>query len=389
MRRRTLLAAVPAAAVSVAATPSLAAAAPAPTRLTLPAPTGPEAIGTASMHLIDPSRPDPWVPGRRTRELMVQVWYPACDVRGRVRAPWVSPALAAALAPPGSTYTLPVTHAYLGAPAAAGRRPVVVYSPGLGVERTAGTAVVEELASHGYVVVTIDHTHDSSLVEFPGGRTEARAVPEPTDPDGAEPIIAEALRTRVADTRFVLDRLLFLAHGRNPDAERAPLPAGLPGALDLARVGMFGHSLGGATAAEMMYEDRRVRAGANLDGTESGAVLDGGLDRPFLLFGAGDADGPDDDPTWARLWSRLRGPRLRLQLLRAGHLSFTDYQALFPQAGVPAEQLEPSFGTIDPRRSVAAQRAYLLAYFDRYLRGRPSRLLERPSPRYPEIRFVA
>ncbi|GAA4262525.1 alpha/beta hydrolase family protein [Dactylosporangium darangshiense] len=384
MRRRILLAALPAAAVSLTAAPALAAAPPL-TRLTLPAPTGPEQIGTVSLHLVDATRPDPWVPAQRARELMVQIWYPACDARHYPRATWVSPALAAALAPPGSDYTLPVTHAHLGAPAAPGRRPVVLYSPGLGLERTASTAVVEELVSHGYVVVTIDHTHDSSLVEFPGGRTEPRSIPEPTDPANADAVIAEALRTRVADTRFVLDRLLFLVHGRNPDADGARLPHALSEVFDLSRTGMLGHSLGGAAAAEAMYEDRRIRAGANLDGTESGAVLDAGLDRPFLLFGAGTGD----DDSWARLWSNLRGPRLHLQLLNAGHLSFTDYQVLFPQAGVPADQLVPNFGTVDPARSVTAQRAYLLAFFDRYLRGRQSRLLTGPSPRYPEIRFVA
>jgi predicted dienelactone hydrolase len=384
------LVAVPAAAATSSAAPSSSSppsSGASPIRLVLPAPTGRQPIGTVSLHLVDRSRPDPWVPTQQARELMIQVWYPARDVRSTPPAPWVSPALAAVLAPPGAGYVLPVTHAHLGAPAAPGRHPVVLYSPGFGVERTAGTAVAEELVSHGYVVVTIDHTHDANLVEFPGGRTEPQTIPEPTDPADADAIIAKALRARVDDTRFVLDRLGTIAHGQNPDVDGARIPRGLPAALDLGRVGMLGHSLGGATAAEVMYEDGRVLAGVNLDGTQSGAVLDGGLDRPFLLVSS-EGNGRDTDETWTKLWEHLRGPRLELQLRDSGHLSFTDYQVLYPQAGVPADQLQPQFGTIDPRRSVLVQRAYLLAYFDRYLRDRPSRLLNGPSTRYPEMRFL-
>ncbi|MEU9886991.1 lipase [Sphaerisporangium sp. NPDC051011] len=362
-----------------------------PTRLRLPAPTGPHRIGTVSLHLVDRSRPDPWVPSVPVRELMVQVWYPARDVRHHPRAPWVSPALAALLAPPGSGLELPTAHGHTGAPALPGRRPVVLYSPGFGVERTAATALVEELVSHGYVVVTIDHTHDSPLVEFPDGRVALNAVPPPTDdPADEERLITKAFAARVADTRFVLEAVTVLASGGNPHEGRRPLPSGLRNAFDLRRVGMLGHSLGGATAAEMMYLDRRLVAGGNVDGTALGRVLEdpgGGLNRPFLLLSS-DGHGRDTDESWARLWAGLRGPRHELQLLRSGHMSFTDYQVLLPQAGVPAADLEPGFGTIDGERSVRVQLVYQLAFVDRYLRRHREPLLDGPSARYPEMRFL-
>jgi predicted dienelactone hydrolase len=377
--------------VALLAPPEVARAeAPAPggtVRLVLPAPTGHRPLGTVSLHLVDRSRVDPWVPAGNGRELMVQVWYPARDHRPGPPAPWVSPAMAARLAPPGSPLELPVTHARAGVPVAAGRFPVVLYSPGFGVERTASTAIVEELASHGYVVVTIDHTHDSPLVEFPGGRVALHAVPPPASPDDERRIIAKALAARVADTRFVLDRLAGIARGSNPDAEHRPLPRGLGGALDLERIGMFGHSLGGAAAAQLMHEDRRVDAGVNLDGSMSGAVLDAGLDRPFLLMSS---DGHDrhTDESWTTFWAGLRGPRHELQLRASGHMSFTDYPVLLPQSGVPPQDLVADFGTIDGPRSVLVQRVYVLAFFDRYLRHRGGWLLAGPSARYPEMRFV-
>jgi predicted dienelactone hydrolase len=386
-----LFAVAPATAAPAQAAPAQVASTQAAplTQLVLPEPTGHERIGTVSLHLIDRSRPDPWVPTTPVREIMVQIWYPAKDVRPYPRAPWVSPGVAARINPPGSPVLLPDTHAHAGATVDRGRHPVVVYSPGLGLERTASTALVEDLASHGYIVVTIDHTHDAQLVEFPGGRIETQAMPQPTeDPADEARIIAKALQARVADTRFTLDQLARINRGHNPDAGQRPLPRGLRGALDLSRVAMFGHSLGGATAAETMYEDPRVKAGLNMDGSVSGPVVTAGLDRPFLLM-ASQGHGEDDDETWDSLWAHLRGPRHWLQLDGSGHMSFTDLQVLYPQAGVPPEAMEPAFGTIDGERAVAVQRAYVRAFFDRYLCHGNGKLLAGPSPRYPELRVIA
>lgn len=91
-------------------------------------------------------------------------------------------------------------------------------------------------------------------MEFPGGRVEVSRQPN------TPAAITKAAAVRVADTRFVLDELAVLNSGVNPDAAHRPLPAGLAGALDLARIGMFGHSLGGATAANAMAADPRIGA---------------------------------------------------------------------------------------------------------------------------------
>jgi predicted dienelactone hydrolase len=368
--------------------------APAPTvlRPTLPPPTGNRHIGVVPLHLVDRSRPDPWVSSQPVRELMVSVWYPARRTHAQPVYPWLPPRAWERFGqdnevPPGSVL-VPLTHARVDAPVDRhrGGRPLVLYSPGLGENRDNSTVLVEQLVSRGYVVATIDHTHDASQVEFPDGRVEVSAVP-PITPE----IFKRAVAVRVADTRFVLDSLVALNAGRNPDAERRPLPAGLRGALDLSRIGMFGHSLGGATAAQAMYEDRRIKAGVNLDGTMAGAVVDAGLDRPFMLVAAQN-HGRDTDPSWARFWMNLRGWRLNLRLTGAGHNSFTDLQVLIPQlVGVlhlPPELVQLLIGTVDPHRSVLAQRAYLTAFFNLHLLHHDGRLLTRPSPRFPEMQFV-
>ncbi|MGW1287468.1 alpha/beta hydrolase [Streptomyces sp. NPDC002586] len=377
----------PAAGSPVAANPT-----PTPVRLTLPAPTGPHPLATISLHLVDRSRVDPWQDSRPARELMIQLWYPAHAAHDHPPAPWMSPGAVPFFEreqgiPPG-TLLLPTTHAHLAAPVDHGRcgRPVVLYSPGLRSDRSLGTVLLEELASHGYLVVAIDHTHDADQVEFPGRRVETFAITGDID----DALIAKALAVRTADTRFVLDQLTALNAGHNTDAGQRPLPPTLAGAFDLFRVGMLGHSLGGATAAAAIHADRRLSAGVNLDGSLLPPVT-AGTDRPFLLFGSDPGPGPED-PSWDQFWTSQYGWKRELALIGSTHTSFTDLETLLPQAapalGLTPSQVTQAIGTLDPNRAIHTQRDYVRAFFDLHLRHLDNHLLQHPSPRYPQIRFV-
>ncbi|QGQ20506.1 hydrolase [Cellulomonas sp. JZ18] len=395
-RRRLLTAALLAAGIGLVGSAAPVAAhpghPPATAGYRLPAPTGPERLGTVALHLVDTTRTDPWVPSQPVREIMVQLWYPAQRTHGHPVSPWLSPGavphFAEAFGLPADAVRSTVTHAREGAPVdrARGGRPVVLYSPGLGGDRGTSTALVEELVSHGYVVATIDHTHDASEVEFPDGRVEVGALPEIDDE-----VIAQVAAVREADTRFVLDQLAVLNAGRNPDAGGRRLPTGLRGALDLDRVGMFGHSLGGSTAAATMHDDRRIKAGVNLDGTLVGDSATAGSDRPFLLLSSDHGTEPRD-PSWDAFWANHTGYKRELSLTGSAHGSFNDGLLLYPQAapaiGLPADVLAELVGTLDPKRSLTVQRTYVRAFFDEHLRHGSGRLLRAPHPRYPEMQFV-
>ena len=365
---------------------------PTPTRLVLCAPSGPHPLGTIDLHLVDTARVDPWLDARRPRELMVQLWYPTPATHGHPWAPWMSAAAAGFFERtqgiPAGSLVLPTTHAQLAAPVDRGRRgrPVVVYSPGLASDRSLGTQLIEELASHGYLVVAIDHTYDADQVEFPGGRVETFAITGDLD----DALIAKALAVRTADVRFVLDQLTALNAGHNPDARRRALPPTLTGAFDLPRTAMFGHSLGGATAAAALRADRRLRAGVNLDGSLLASVT-AGTDRPFLLFGSDPGPGPED-ASWDQFWASQSGWKRELALIGSTHTSFTDLETLLPQAapalGLTPGQVTQAIGPLDPDRAIRAQRDYLRAFFDRQLRHHDNRLLAHPSPSYPDVRFI-
>jgi predicted dienelactone hydrolase len=364
-------------------------------RLTLPAPTGRHRIGTVSLHLVDPSRPDPWVPSQRVRELMIQFWYPAGAAGGYPRAPYMTPRTARAYERSQGLPALnwPVTAARLGAPVRRrdGGWPVVLYSHSLGGERSETTSLVEDLASHGYVVVTIDHIHDAGVVELPDGRVETVAVPAFTSANQTE-LSAKEIGSRAADVRFVLDQLAVICRGGNPDHERRPLPRGLHEALDLRRAGMFGQSDGGSTTAHALHAEPRLSAGVNLDGTLWTPQAVAGSGHALLLFGRQDLD-PFEASTWARFWPRQRGPKLQLSLTGSKHATFTDFAPLVPQVapilGKPRSWVIEGIGTIGGRRAVTLERAYVGAWFGRHLRHHGSDgLLSGPSPRYPEVVFV-
>jgi hypothetical protein len=118
-----------------------------------------------------------------------------------------------------------------------------------------------------------------------------------------------------------------------------------------------------------------------------GAVVDGGLERPFMLV-ASHEHSRDGDPSWERFWANLRGWRLDLRLLDAGHESFSDLQLILPQLDLPPEFVQDLIGSIDPQRSAANQRAYVGAFLDQHLRHRQRHLLDGPSPRFPEMQHL-
>jgi predicted dienelactone hydrolase len=259
LSRRRLLGAALAAGIAAPLTPpgrsSAAPATSGPARFILPEPTGPHPIGVVPLHLIGRSRPAPGTGPNLRRELMVSVWYPARAAARHPRAEWLHPAGLRALLEaydfPAEALLTARTAARLGAPVRRvdGRLPVIVYSHGAHDHRDCNTIVVQELASHGYVVVTVGHTGDT-YARFPDGRL---VVPE-SEPGLGAPDFAY-------DIPFVLDRIEDLAAGRNPDVDHRPLPDGLSGALDPRRIGMFGWSKGGTATAIAMSLDRRIRAG--------------------------------------------------------------------------------------------------------------------------------
>ncbi len=360
----------------------------------LPQPGGPYPVGTTSFHWTDAARAEVYTDAPDDqREIMVQLWYPAAPGPGAERAPWMErldvagPTIARYIGLPD--FVLDHTglirlNAYQDAPLAAAeaRYPVVLYSHGWNGFRTVNVDQLEALASHGYIVASIDHTYGAMITVFPDGRV-ALNRPDALPDDALPEAEAQALRERLAgvyaaDLSFVLDQLERLEAGGLTSPSVA-----LAGRLDLARVGVFGHSTGGGAAVLMCAQDARCRAGAGLDAwllPVPDTTLAAGLDQPFLFLWSEVWSTARNDARFATLAPNLRGDYLSATVLGTRHYDFTLVPLLSPLA--PALGLK---GPLDGTRGMRIVDDYLVAFFDQALQGQPAALLAGPSDAYPEV----
>ncbi|WP_017598264.1 alpha/beta hydrolase family protein [Nocardiopsis lucentensis] len=340
----------------------------------LPEPTGEYAVGTTTVQWDDRGREETWTDDPDDHRIVVaQMWYPADgDAGPGDRAPYlgrsagaarvVADGLADAFGVPGfllDDAARADTHATTDAEVAPGRSryPVVVFSPGLGGVRSQNTAWAQELASHGYVVVALDHPHDSAVVVLEDGTVIRGRVAATGDPDEDERRAAEWTSIRAQDMRFVLARLR-----EENDSGRGPLA----GRLDLRRVAAAGHSLGGAAAIAAAVREHGFTAVIDLDGYP-GRVAATTYPQPLLALvagaGAGDAEG---DRRYAESLDRVleasAGPGYRLTVAEAAHLSFTDAPLYLP----PVPSL---VGTADRTAAHRTTARATLVFLDVTLRG--------------------
>lgn len=349
-------------------------------------PTGPYAVGTTSFDLTDMRRPEPLSdePGAH-RALVVRMWYPAAASDKAAHAQYMASEVAQGLARSmrlpgflGSHLALVSTHAIPEAPVAPSPQPfpVLLFSHGLGGLVNQNTYQLEELASHGYVVVGINHTYDSALTLFKDGR----AVPfkSPGELWRNEKLLEPRLQAWVEDARGVLNQLTTLerADGR------------FTGRLDLERVGYFGHSFGGAAALATLAADERIRAGLNMDGDLFGAAVEARPSRPFMLMTGQHADATDAQlqqlgMTRQEFTAYTAGIKQRWQSVleqsaRTYHVSF---QGVDHMGFSDLPLLAPLLYRKPPpaRHAHRLVNDYTRAFFDTHLKGAASPLLQQPA----------
>jgi pimeloyl-ACP methyl ester carboxylesterase len=236
--------------------------------------------------------------------------------------------------------------------------------------------MAQQVASAGYTVITIDHPYDADIVTFPDNRT----ITEGSIYTDTEELLA--LNTRAKDISFILNTLASHSGAKK-------LFPGLTSGIDVSRVGIFGHSIGGAAAAEAMLYDSRLVGGINLDGSFMGKVVRKGLKQPFLIFGH---EGKDTtaDPSWEAIWPELGGWKRELMLKDSQHYTFSDLPDLIDVLGIGASlpvEVEQELGTIDGGRALEIVTKYVATFFDFVLNGRKSTLLDGPTLEYPEVSF--
>lgn len=361
--------------------------------------TGPYSVGSYDWLWVDAQRPEIFTKDPNDkRKLPITVWYPSASGGGGEPALYVRHREEFGPNAPVAALASVRTHATVGAPVAPApqKLPVVVYSHGAGWPRFTATFVTEELASHGYVVVAIDHPGLDQTRRFSDGTTFQADTLRAPPPDPKQDPLTTAQRSAdflntvdfpvwVADSRFVLDRIEAL--------DREPGP--FRGRLDLDRIGMLGWSFGGAAAIEMLRIDPRVKAAVNHDGRLFGGAMNEPIRRPFMLMHHGGDDTLAAPPAVRPLVrisvgmiraidstarAQATGDWYDVTLARTNHGHFSDLPLFLALFRDPA--------LLDGRRSHEIIAAYTVAFFDRYLKGQRVQLLDGPSTLYPEAAFT-
>ena len=353
----------------------------------LPAPSGPEAIGTITVPLIDRGRDELYGehPGG-PRELVAQVWYPAVAGEDAEPLVWsedwevVAPALSQNLGMPSwfldhTRHTM--SHAAPSLPVAEGTFPVILFSHGWDGVRTISLSQIEDLVSNGYIVIAPDHTYGAAATVLAEGEVALQdpdALPDPDEVGQSAYLEAgtELVSVFSGDLITILNEL---------DAGQSGSFAAISGAADLNRIGVYGHSAGGGAAIKTCLEDDRCTAVLGMDPwveplTERDLRLN--MTVPALYMRSDEwVDTPND--------SLLRGIAGRgesitywLGIDGTAHNDFTIAPLLSPIG----ERLGIK-GPIPAGRVIPIVDNYLVGFFDVYLLGTGAAALDSVS--YPEV----
>lgn len=400
----------------------------------MPTPTGRHLVGVRDFDLVDPARTGVLgAAAGEARKLNVRVWYPAAESAAAIpprryatpeEARTVFAGLAGSLEFPAFFFShlqLVRTHSRPDAPVltdSGARLPVVYFSHGYFSYAAQNTALMEELASHGYVVFSLSHTGDSPVVLFADG--SSRGALAPTAADGLDELsegFVDLVTSRDDDVRFAgvvstadegrernhriqqsapiwLEDRLFVSRAlASGDAPQSV--GGVLAASDFSRTAHLGMSFGGSTAGAVCFLDPTCAAGVNLDGGDYHYLaVNASPPAPFLMVHSDWRDLPrqlgrteSGDPTRAfndfsyESWASAgeRGDIYRLRINRLHHLGLSDY-GLFLRQPVRG----PLAGDMEGRRLAEILNAAVLGFLDKHMRGRDNGFPQALFAAYPD-----
>jgi len=350
----------------------------------LPKPTGSYGVGVKTMHLIDTSRSENFTTDPTDkREMMIQLWYPIekttlgtqVEYMDYPTFQWLknrSPIPLITI--PNNAYLFVRPHGRNQTDIAEGKFPVVIFSPGYNGVYQIYTSFIEDLVSHGLVVASINHPYVSGITVFPDGRTIGLAE-VPTNPVEKSEFFNMSLRTIIQDAKFVLDNLTEL-NTTDPD---------FSGHFDLSKVGMYGHSFGGANTAVCCFEDSRFRAGLTLDGVFYQQFIPGNINVPFLFMFA--EARLSNDSTVLYMWNHTTNDTFKMNISGSTHNAFTDVGVLLSHLVplIPPRIL--LFGSIAPKRMVNITKTYVTTFFKVYLKGESIENLLNLTTKFAEVQL--
>ncbi|SCN98428.1 related to PAF acetylhydrolase family protein [Fusarium fujikuroi] len=344
--------------------------------------SGPYSVGLDIKTLIDESRWDPYAPIDipQKRRVLISTFAPvdtqenSCP-HGEVNVPYMPPKTgdvfgrqAEAMGLPSGVFEdlqlkfcrLPdVNRLQKHALKNGTKLPVVIFFPGRGVSRLMYSSMARSVASHGYIVITVDHAYDASIIEYPDGTDITGVVGEAN-----KTVLERSAKVRSQDISFIIDQI----KGNATAIDQF-------GLSETGSVFVLGHSIGGATAVSTSFSDDRIRGAINLDGDMLVPVVKAGLENPLFLIGR--PHSRDQGPSWNETWNSQRGPSMMLQIDGITHQSFLDAPLLVSLRDVPEgsrDKVQAALGTINGRRMASLVIQLTVSILEYVLDGAESRL---------------
>ena len=259
-----------------------------------PEPTGKYAVGTTAMEFTDPSRKEIYSENPEDkRTLIVRFFYPSPQSSDNKKYPYLGAKMPYFQQHIASQHHLTnatsklllrniETHSFTNAPIAAKQQsyPVILFSHGLlGYPSDTSITILENLASHGYIVAGIDHPYFNGLTLYANGKvvTEKKLSNSFNKMSQAEQkkFLSEAIEIYKADMKFLIDELVKLNEDQNSIFYHH---------IDLNRIAAMGHSAGGTASIEFCRGNNRCKAAINLDGWYDHVIGQEPINKPLLLI---------------------------------------------------------------------------------------------------------
>jgi dienelactone hydrolase len=366
----------------------------------LPDPSGSYKVGRTTYVWRDETRVNPYAPVAVTKQdLAVWIWYPAAPTTSARKSEYLPEYWSRALVRHegfilGRLLSRDLTrvegHSWRDAEVSSEQAmyPVVILRAGGGALSSDYTTLAEDLASHGYIVVSFDAPYRTVITAFPDGRVALRAAGGDFDrmPSSAtQHLVTQLMSAWIADFKFVLDQLQEL--------NANDLTGRFKGKFDMQKVGIAGHSLGGATAAQFCHDDPRCTAGIDIDGMPFGNVIQDGLHQPFFFLMSDHSKESGSEPQTVErniesIYDHVpEGKRWGMTIAGANHFTFSDQ--MFTKSPILMFFLRRAgvMGSLEKRRGLAITGACVHTFFDVYLKGAPADEMKSLPALYPELKM--
>ena len=366
----------------------------------LPDLSGSYKVGRTTYVWRDETRVNPYAPVAATKQdLAVWIWYPAAPTTSPRKSEYLPEYWSRALVRHegfilGRLLSRDLTrvevHSWSDADVSSEQAmyPVVILRAGGGALSSDYTTLAENLASHGYIVVSFDAPYRTVITAFPDGRVALRAAGGDFDrmPSSAtQRLVTQLMSAWIADFKFVLDQLQEL--NANDRTGR------FKGKFDMQKVGIAGHSLGGATAAQFCHDDPRCTAGIDIDGMPFGNVIQDGLHQPFFFLMSDHSKESGSEPQTVErniesIYDHVpEGKRWGMTIAGANHFTFSDQ--MFTKSPILMFFLRRAgvMGSLENRRGLAITSACVHTFFDVYLKGAPADEMNSLPALYPELKM--